>query len=304
MNCLSLMIPDLSGVFTAYALLEPMLMHYCGELREENIYCVPWYRATAEADKAAWLVKDPKTRFMDMRQKVAHACKYAALNFGPLHRFGTLEFRHAPTWDNIAPTMTWINMLLKIMDYGTKKSAQEVLEAWHNDPALWYRTVLGSLCLPMLHYHVLRAEEVGAVSVAEKFLPVSKTRVQDWAAPTLYVQGDGTERYAESRPPEIQRQGTRLERTARRVTLMREDTGGTAEPQQRYTFTDYITATASNRWTVDMPAAAAPVHPNINIETVEPVTVATETPEARQERRDRIDRMLREMSDNANRNRR
>lgn len=274
MNCLQLKIPDLAGIFTTYALLEPFLMGYCGDLREENIYCVPWYRSTPEADKAAVLVKDPKERFTVLRQTVAHACKYAALNFGPLQRFGTLEFRHAPTWETIEPTTAWVNILLRIMDYGAKRDPKEILDAWHRDPEVWYLQVLSRWCPSTLRMHVLKAEEVGAVSVAEKFLQISKTKARDWGAPALHVQGEGTIRYAETSAPQIARTGRTVPRPPRQPrTAIRISTA---------TLDDAATIMSSTtRWMAN------------------PVANAVETSEqAAREQRAATDRMMNEIREN------
>lgn len=221
MNCLNFYLHELAGVFTTYSLLEPLLMDYCGDLREENIYCVPWYRATTEPSNAASLVNPPdNARFVHLRQTVASACKYSALNFGPISRFGTIEFRHAPTWETIDPTFKWVKILLKLMEYGARRQPQEILEAWHQDPELWYRKVLGDVCPPIvLRPLVLKTEELGAVSVAEKFLPPTKTKIKDWATPPLYVEGDGTARYAITRPPEIELRGVEAPAVPRRMRV-------------------------------------------------------------------------------------
>lgn len=298
MNCLNLMIPDLAGIFTTYALLEPFLMSYCGDLREENIYCVPWYRSTVEADKAAVLVKDPKERFMVLRQAVSHACKYAALNFGPLQRFGTLEFRHAPTWEDIGPTTTWVNMLLRLMEYGAKRDPKEILDAWHKDPELWYRLVLSKWCPSVLRSHVLRAEEVGAVSVAEKFLPVSKLKARDWVSPTLHVQGGGADRYAENRPPEIEMRGVHIPRPprtprTRTVTLTRPVPTDVQAAEFRVFGGTTMTWVGGNL--VDTPTQEQPEMPTYQTAAT---TVVSEGAVAR---RERIDRLLREMQANVDR---
>ncbi len=214
-NCLDLYVDELPGLFTTYALAEPLFMEYCGDVREENIYCVPWYRATTEPEKLADIYRSDKYRGAMLRATFGSACKYSALNAAPLVRFGTVEFRHAPTWGTLEPTKIWASLVDKLMMYGPRRAPKDILLAWHNDPVLWYRQVFGTEHGMNLTRTAHLAEERGAVGVAEKFLPPTKGKATDWSAPSLYVQGEGVRDYAIStpRPPAVE--GTRTPRPAR-----------------------------------------------------------------------------------------
>jgi len=303
MNCLPFMVPDLAGIFTTYALLEPFLMSVCGDLREENIYCVPWYRSTLEADKAALLVRDPKERWPTLRAAVNQACKYAALNFATLAKFGTLEFRHAPTWDSITPTLSWTQMLLRIMEYGVKRNPTEILDAWHRDPEAWYRLVLGKFCPTVMHDHVQLAEEVGAVSVAEKFLPYSKTKAQNWGAPPLNVQGTGHERYAMTQPQSVAMRGESAPRPPREPRRPTRVTITEAAPAHTTTWR-YDPATDMVRPAGTTPPPPPPELPMFQAMPVMNESAADESRDEQEARHlERIDRMLRGMAMAAERRR-
>jgi len=69
-------------------------------VREENIYCVPFYRAPSEAATLA-------NGVMRDGWQLREACKYSALFVGPLRTFGTIEFRHAPTFSDPAVLVLW-----------------------------------------------------------------------------------------------------------------------------------------------------------------------------------------------------
>lgn len=99
-NMLGRTLDEVLRIVTYYAFLEPLLFHYVGAAREENIFCVPWYRAPEEAATVhAALLSD----LWPLRE----SCKYSALYCGPLRTFGTIEFRHAPTWPDPQSLTTW-----------------------------------------------------------------------------------------------------------------------------------------------------------------------------------------------------
>ena len=99
-NMLGRTLDDVRRVAAYYSFVEPLLFQFVGEEREENIYCVPFYRAPSEAatlmdalTKNEWLLRE--------------SCKYSALFVGPLRTFGTIEFRHAPTFDSAETMVLW-----------------------------------------------------------------------------------------------------------------------------------------------------------------------------------------------------
>jgi hypothetical protein len=91
---------DMLAFMRAYVVLEPLLFQYVGVERRHNIYCVPLY--WAENERRLWrsLARElqapgsPGTWIVLWRA----FCKYSALNLESFARFGTFEFRHAPTF--------------------------------------------------------------------------------------------------------------------------------------------------------------------------------------------------------------
>lgn len=106
MNCLRLNTDNLREFYTAYSLVEPLLFAACGAEREENIYCIPYYRAPAEARLVAAFVNNPRAYGILQR-----SCKYSALFSAPLTSYGTVEFRHAPTWQNVEDMHRWVRIV-------------------------------------------------------------------------------------------------------------------------------------------------------------------------------------------------
>jgi hypothetical protein len=122
---------ELQAVAVVYCLAERAFCLFVGQEREENIYCVPWYRAPREAIAVMGALRElgeePHTGAALLRETV----KYAGLYFEPIQRFGTVEFRHAPTWTDREPVMEWVRMCYSAVEYAKQLGTPEqVLEAW------------------------------------------------------------------------------------------------------------------------------------------------------------------------------
>lgn len=111
---------SLENVLGAYCVLEPLLFELCGTEREENIYCVPFYRA-----------KMPLIQFRRIKNNLISwrdVNKYSALNLGAIVKFGTIEFRHAPLWDSLAEAQTWLGIIDELVQQGRQRTPHELLD--------------------------------------------------------------------------------------------------------------------------------------------------------------------------------
>jgi len=129
-------VTQVAGVVAAYAAFEPLFFDLVGREREENIYCVPWYRAPEEGELIATLVTGDYARLRD-------ACKYSALYLMPLRKFGTIEFRAAPTWVDPEPMRRWMQAINRCIRWGMTQTPQSVLEACNTDPNTLVKQVFG-----------------------------------------------------------------------------------------------------------------------------------------------------------------
>lgn len=172
-SCLGLSTDDVLRILTHYALLEPVLFNFVGEEREENIYCVPWYRAHDEpATIRGWL-----DGAFPIRRR---PCKYSALFVGPLTSFGTIEFRHAPTWTDRSRMLLWWQMIQMI--YRTHRTTYDVLAQWEAlGPEAFTRAVFGKLAVPMPPLNVF--EQADVTSVAEYLVEAATPVSPFWGAP-------------------------------------------------------------------------------------------------------------------------
>jgi hypothetical protein len=116
---------ELRSILTAYVLVEPLLMAACGPAREENIYCVPFYRANNDLDIIRAVLDGANPR------RLNETCKYSALYLEPLLRFGTMEFRMAPVWDDVEDSVRWLRLLVELVTSALERPAEEWLKTYH-----------------------------------------------------------------------------------------------------------------------------------------------------------------------------
>lgn len=186
-------ITEVGAILTTYALLEPLMFHYCGEEREQNIYCIPWYRGTGEALIANTFVHRARP------QELFNANKYSALYMEPLLRFGTLEFRQAPVFDTYVEFNVWLNLCTQLVSKGVGfETAEQVIDqAIRLGADGMARHVWGPYISDAA---VAMAEdltdEADSLSVAETIAGTLCTyNAAAWVAPTLLIEGEGVAGY-------------------------------------------------------------------------------------------------------------
>jgi hypothetical protein len=116
----------------SYAVLEPLLFRYVGVAREQNIYCVPLYRAVNEQRlwvRIAGLLSGNAFRTRADHQMcyalIRECCKYSALNISTFIRLGTFEFRHAPTFDRRDEALNWLRLVHEVSMFQLPADAGE-----------------------------------------------------------------------------------------------------------------------------------------------------------------------------------
>jgi hypothetical protein len=155
---------QISGILTAYAALEPVLFAMVGADREQNIYCIPWYRALDQAE--VWPRHGPPAS-RTLNRVCTRSCKYSALYLEPLYRFGTLEFRHAPTFSDVEELAYWIEALTRLVRYGEKHTPSAILnDILSKGEDEWARGILGDVLPPWVVPSQLM-DAADSISVAE-----------------------------------------------------------------------------------------------------------------------------------------
>lgn len=110
-NCQELTIQQWYNFAALYLVLEEMLVHFCGEEREGNLFCL-------RASDAEYLI----TAIRRARESGRHhdlcndALRYASINFSATDKYGSLEFRAMRATTDFAEIETWANILLRVKD--------------------------------------------------------------------------------------------------------------------------------------------------------------------------------------------
>lgn len=101
-----------------YALFERAIYRYIGDNRDENVFCLPWYKTHGTVLKINSVVNSQAEHLKSRAQSLRDE-KYAGLNLDPLARFGSVEFRHALTTVDSQRALDWINICLRFKEAAT-----------------------------------------------------------------------------------------------------------------------------------------------------------------------------------------
>ena len=197
-NVLGHTMDEIMAAAIVYTLMEPLLFRYCGPLREENIYCVPWYRARTELDLMRQVLNGRTISGLTI------ACKYSAMYLEPVVRFGTMEFRQAPVFDKVEQLLDWIKICERVV-YSGFKSAEEVLECFGE---LTVDEFVEGLVGSDLARVLREACETDFETLLEQYdvetsaeIPLACTyKPNAWLTVDIGAEGDGTTNYHYNRP--------------------------------------------------------------------------------------------------------
>ena len=182
-NMLGRTLDEVRRVLAYYSFVEPLLFQVVGPVREENIYCVPFYRAPTEANVAMnGVSRDPWA--------LREACKYSALFVGPLRSFGTIEFRHAPTFSTADELVLWWRLCRCV---STSWACRDPFEVYaEGGPAAVVGEVFGDLW-DRAEWTAADMEflirETGAEETAFTFQPYTY-KASEWGSPGKFFVAD------------------------------------------------------------------------------------------------------------------
>lgn len=114
-NCQALTITQLYNYITTYLLLENLLVHWCGEFREGNLFCLrtcdaEWMLGTLKA-----AARDPKHQF---RQRFHRDdLRYSSMNVKALGDYGSLEFRAMRGTRDLKLIYKWAETLFNLRQF-------------------------------------------------------------------------------------------------------------------------------------------------------------------------------------------
>lgn len=117
MDVRSLDTMQLFNLLVLVIIFERSLVKYCGGVREENIFCLPFYKSESSIKELSNIVRDGA----DFLTVVERTFKYNGFNIRPVVTQGSVEFRyHYGTMDK-ERLKEWINII-----YCLKREAVKV----------------------------------------------------------------------------------------------------------------------------------------------------------------------------------
>lgn len=124
-NCQPMEFDQTMAFITLYLALEDLLVAYCGEDREGNLFCL---RAKDAEALLAALISCVRAQHFQPVQSDAY--RYASINLTALSKYGSLEFRSMRTPEDVREIATWVELLLRVKDSALSfKNATAVIES-------------------------------------------------------------------------------------------------------------------------------------------------------------------------------
>jgi len=131
-NCGRISITQLYNFIVLYLTLENVLVHWCGEEREGNLFCLRASDAEYILHKLKSAVKEKMFRGM-----FGEDVRYASMNLAALEKYGSLEFRSMRAVTDPEPIIQWASTLLNLRQEAEKyENPVEIIESFSMDGPL------------------------------------------------------------------------------------------------------------------------------------------------------------------------
>jgi hypothetical protein len=107
----------LANFFTAYALVENLLIRYSGPDRLSNLFCLPMIDCEGVSDNLYTILSNvARNNFRGAVLQVDRV-KYGAINAAPLTKLGTIEIRCFRGETDIKIIRKWVDILQKLLEF-------------------------------------------------------------------------------------------------------------------------------------------------------------------------------------------
>lgn len=130
----------LFNMIVLYLTLEELLVTFCGDNRQGNLFCL-------RASDARYLINYIINCLQSKRLRQLHTdeIRYASINLKALHQYGSIEFRAMRSTPDFDVINTWVNILAQIRFMATTfKSPEDVVYNFSNmGPMAFVKHVLG-----------------------------------------------------------------------------------------------------------------------------------------------------------------
>jgi hypothetical protein len=180
-NVQDMLTEDVIKFAILYLVLEDLMVEWCGEDREGNLFCL-------RAQDAEYIVKC----LLEAKKKgtftkiAGQDIRYASMNITSLMKYGSLEFRAMRTPKDFNRIKTWIKMLLAIKRAATTyKTTEEIIELISMRGGRFFlRSIFGELASEFTNVRlndriITAARRVQDVAFAEKWKPKKKAGIED-----------------------------------------------------------------------------------------------------------------------------
>ena len=183
-NCQWMEIEQVFNYITLYLILEDLIIKWCGEDREGNLFCLrakdaEWLIYNLIRDKGAGIFSETTNKRM---------YKYAAINVAAIYYYGSLEFRSLRTPSSPKPIKDMISLLLRIRDKALEvKEGKDFISACSaRGETEWAREILGP------HFNMLRCEgmEYMIMDGVRRIQALAYTSLKDISPPKRKQRGE------------------------------------------------------------------------------------------------------------------
>lgn len=142
LNVQTLTLIQVFNLVTTYMILENLLVKFCGENREGNLFCL---RTSDARFLSHAVISAIKSRHIS--SLYTDNIRYASVNLKALREYGSLEFRAMRSTPNFAAISLWIDFLSKVKDYAVTMEHPEAIAFHFSElgPDRFVKHVFGNL---------------------------------------------------------------------------------------------------------------------------------------------------------------
>lgn len=124
----------LANFFTAYALVENLLIRYSGPDRLSNLFCLPMCDAEGVKDNLQTILSNVNRNAFNKIGVSIDRCKYGGINPAPLTQLGTIEIRTFRGETDIKIIQRWVEIIKKLKDFARSSiTPVDILELWRTN---------------------------------------------------------------------------------------------------------------------------------------------------------------------------
>lgn len=158
-----------------YLMWEPFLFSYLGKDRENNPYCVPFYKNNRGIHNLSNLFRD-NFKFEHIKSTVYDSSKYEAMNLRSLHEKGSIEFRLHYGTSSTEEIFNWVQVILTLFKIAKETSEEQFFQSFYSIKYEDYISEIRDLFIRKPEIDLARCEYLANSSVTKLLLYAKATR--------------------------------------------------------------------------------------------------------------------------------